>query len=240
MIDFLALTGRSSAHVTQLAGTDHRLQPEAADAFLALCAAAAEVGIDLAAASSWRDFARQRAIWNAKFRLERPVRNAAGEIIDGHQLEPRARLEAIMRWSAIPGASRHHWGTDCDVYDRVAVAVGEAGLQLVPAEYAAGGHQARLHDWLQQHMHRFGFYQPYRTDRGGVCPEPWHLSYAPLAMECERALDRDGLLDLLRETAADASLRIEGHELLCTHLDEWYARFVVAVDAPPVDVVLTR
>ena len=179
-----------------------------------------------------------RAIWDAKFRLERPVRNAAGEIIDGHQLEPRARLEAIMRWSAIPGASRHHWGTDCDVYDRAAV--GEAGLQLVPAEYAAGGHQARLHDWLQQHMHRFGFYQPYRTDRGGVCPEPWHLSYAPLAMECERALDRDGLLDLLRETAADASLRIEGHELLCTHLDEWYARFVVAVDAPPVDVVLTR
>ena len=27
----------------------------------------------------------------------------------------------------------------------------------------------------------FGFYRPYASDRGGVQPEPWHLSYAPVA-----------------------------------------------------------
>lgn len=238
MIDFLALTGRSSAHVTTLPDSNHCLQPEAATAFLAMRTAAEKAGIDLAMASSWRDFARQRAIWNAKFRLEKPLRDTAGEIIDGHRLDPCARLEAIMRWSAIPGASRHHWGTDCDVYDRRAL--GEQALQLLPAEYAAGGHQANLHDWLQQHMHHYGFYQPYRTDRGGVCPEPWHLSYAPLALPCERGFDCEGLRALLLETAADASLRIEGHELLCTHLASWHARFVAAVDAPPVELMQAR
>ena len=30
-------------------------------------------------------------------------------------------------------------------------------------------------------MALFGFFRPYQYDQGGVCPEPWHLSYAPLS-----------------------------------------------------------
>ncbi|MCZ8486094.1 D-alanyl-D-alanine carboxypeptidase family protein [Vibrio lentus] len=26
------------------------------------------------------------------------------------------KLSAILRWSALPGASRHHWGCDFDVF----------------------------------------------------------------------------------------------------------------------------
>lgn len=236
MIDTLALTGRSSAHVVPISGTESRFQPKVAEDFVAMRLAAAKDGIDLVAVSSWRDFARQRAIWNAKFKLEKPLRNNIGEIIDGRSLDARSRLEAIMRWSAMPGASRHHWGTDCDVYDR---AVADANtLQLVPEEYSASGPFGRLHDWLQHNMHRFGFYQPYRTDRGGVCPEPWHLSHALTAQHCERLLDCGVLLELLRQTTTDDEQRIEGHELLCEHLVEWHARYIAAVDPPPSSAFL--
>ena len=33
-----------------------------------------------------------------------------------------------------------------------------------------------------------GFFRPYGEDRGGVAPERWHLSFAPLSHEMERAL----------------------------------------------------
>ena len=41
-----------------------------------------------------------------------------------------------MRWSAIPGSSRHHWGTDLDVYDAAAVTP-DYQVQLTPQEWKA-------------------------------------------------------------------------------------------------------
>ncbi len=38
----------------------------------------------------------------------------------------------------------------------------------------------------------FGFYRPYAVDRGGVHPEPWHLSYAPLAQQALAAFSLRG------------------------------------------------
>ena len=35
-----------------------------------------------------------------------------------------ARIDAILCWSALPGGSRHHWGTDCDVIDAAALPAG--------------------------------------------------------------------------------------------------------------------
>lgn len=231
MISVSALTGRSREHVITLPQIACTLQAKAAEAFMAMRADATKDGIDLAVASSWRDFLRQRRIWNAKCQLQKPLLDTSGQRMDGRSLDLQARIEAILRWSAMPGASRHHWGTDLDVFDQTAL--GSAELQLVPAEYAPGGPCARLHAWLQRHMHEFGFYQPYRTDRGGVSPEPWHLSYAPLAVACERQLDCDQLLSLLRETEHDPELRLEGHDLLLKNLPVWYSRFMAAVDAPP-------
>ena len=63
-------------------------------------------------------------------------------------------------------------------------------LQVVPAEYHAGGPFHRLTTWLDAHMHAFGFFRPYTTDRGGVSPEPWHLSYAPVAKRAQAAFSR--------------------------------------------------
>ena len=79
-------------------------------------------------------------------------------------------------------------------------------LQVVPAEYLAGGPFHRLTTWLDAHMHAFGFFRPYTTDRGGVRPEPWHLSYAPVATRAPAALSPEQLREVL--AAAD----IDGKE----------------------------
>ena len=98
-------------------------------------------------------------------------------------LSARQQLAAVLRFSALPGTSRHHWGTDVDIYDAAALPAG-AGPALTPAEVAPGGVFDALHCWLDRCIaagRSHGFYRPYVRDRGAVAPERWHLSYAPLA-----------------------------------------------------------
>jgi LAS superfamily LD-carboxypeptidase LdcB len=173
----LELTGRARSHVVELADPRCVLHREVVGPWLALRAAAARAGIDLLPGSSFRDFGQQLRIWNAKFRGERALLDAAGEPLDAAALDEPGLVEAILHWSALPGASRHHWGTEIDVIDAAALPAGQRPA-LVPAEYAAGGVFARLGAWLDACAGEFGFYRPYDSYRGGVQPEPWHLSYA--------------------------------------------------------------
>ncbi len=76
-------------------------------------------------------------------------------------------------------------------------------------------------------MQRFGFYRPYATDRGGVQPEPWHLSHSPTAREASRRLR----LATLRE-AIDAGA-LEGKAALLEALPDIYGRYVRRSDPPP-------
>ena len=209
------------------------LHPATAAAFVRMRAAARRDGLDLAPASGFRDFATQLRIWNEKWNGRRPLFDRSGQPLAVKRLRPAARVQAILIWSAPPGASRHHWGTDLDVYDRAALAPG-ARLGLVAAEYAAGGPFAALTDWLDGHMARFGFYRPYRTDRGGVQPEPWHLSHWPIAREASRRLR----LATLRHALEGAEL--EGKGELLAALARVYARYVRAVDRPPASCVGRR
>ncbi|MFV8819583.1 M15 family metallopeptidase [Haliea sp. E17] len=193
------LTGRDASHLVDVAG-EHRLQPAAARAFALLQADAREAGFDLAIASSFRSFERQLAIFNGKARGLRPVHDDAGQPVDLAALGPAEKLRAILRFSALPGTSRHHWGTDLDVYDAAAVAPDYA-VQLSPQEVWAPGPFAPLHDWLDQRMAQGesrGFYRPYNEDRGGVAPERWHLSFAPAARYCESRVSPQVLLDCWR------------------------------------------
>ena len=225
MLDALELTGRSRGHVVELELPRCTLHRDVVLPFLALRGAALADGIDLVPASSFRDFERQRSIWNAKFRGERPMLDRAGGALDGQGLSADARIEAILWWSALPGASRHHWGTDLDVYDRAALPAGTS-LQLVPAEYAAGGPFERLSGWLRDNMQRYGFFQPYARDRGGVSPEPWHLSFAPLALEFAAALTPA----LLAEALVAAG--VEGEAGILAAIPGIHARYVRDVDSP--------
>jgi LAS superfamily LD-carboxypeptidase LdcB len=225
VLDPEQLTGRTRAHVLELSEPPCTLQPDAARAFVALRGAAASAGLDLAAASSFRDFERQRAIWNDKFLGRRPLLDRDGSPLDPTVMTAPQIVRAVLHWSALPGASRHHWGTEIDVIDRAALADGRKA-QLLPAEYGADGIFARLDQWLTQHAESFGFFRPYDRDRGGVQPEPWHLSFAPIAGTALQALTIDVLSEALRD------VELGGAEAIWPQLDEIHARYVRAVAQP--------
>jgi LAS superfamily LD-carboxypeptidase LdcB len=224
-MNLLELTGRARGHVVDLTEPPCVLHKEAAAAYVAMRAAAARAGHDLVPVSSFRDFAHQARIWNAKFRGERPMFDGEGRAFDVGTLSDAGKVSAILLWSALPGASRHHWGTEIDVIDRLALPPGYRP-HLMPAEYQPGGPFVALNDWLEKHMQEFGFYRPYRTDRGGVRPEPWHLSYAPLSVAATRAVTPDVL-----SAALDAE-EVLGHEVVRARLVEIHERYVSNVDAP--------
>jgi LAS superfamily LD-carboxypeptidase LdcB len=221
----LELTGRARTHVVDLDRPRCALHYEAVASFLAMRDAAAEAGLDLVATSSFRDFERQLAIWNGKWRGERPLLDRSGRPLDVATLDPAGRIDAILCWSALPGGTRHHWGSDIDVIDAGAVPDGYR-VQLVPEEYAPDGVFARLTPWLDENMARFGFYRPYASDHGGAVVEPWHLSYWPVAAEALEALT----LPVLRRAVAGSE--ILGREFVLERLPEIYTRFILAVDAP--------
>ena len=213
------LLGLNDQHVVALNEAGHRLHPAAKTAFMAMQTAAAEAGFNLQPASSYRDFARQLAIWNGKFDGQRPVLDAASRPLDALSLSAEQRIMAILHWSALPGTSRHHWGSDLDVYDPHLLPA-DTTLALEPWEYEVGGYFYPLSQWLQANMARFGFYLPFVKPNGGVAIEPWHLSYRPIADRCA------GQLTPALVAEALSSQQISGKAHILSQLDEIFSRFI--------------
>jgi LAS superfamily LD-carboxypeptidase LdcB len=215
------LTGRDESHLHYRGGI--ALMPACWLAFEELRSAAAEAGFELCIASGFRSFDRQLAIWNAKALGERPVHDDSGHAVAMSELSPLQQVQAILRYSALPGASRHHWGTDLDVYDAAAMPEGYQ-LQLTPAEVADDGMFGGLHCWLDEQIAAgtaAGFFRPFAADKGGVAPERWHLSFAPLAQQCARHFTPACLREAL-ETGG-----LEHSELVLSELPAIYERYVV-------------
>jgi LAS superfamily LD-carboxypeptidase LdcB len=201
------------------------MHPDCRAALLRLQAQAAQQGFDLQVASGFRSYERQLAIWNAKASGERPVFDEAGRALDIAVLTQEELLHAILRFSALPGTSRHHWGTDLDVYDAAAVA-SDYQVQLSAAEVTGTGVFCPMHDWLDARMaagNCEGFFRPYDRDRGGVAPERWHLSYRPLAEACVQVLS----LPLIEAHLRDSELVLK--DKLLDLLPEIYQRYVLAL-----------
>lgn len=221
----LELTGRATTHLVPVPDLQCTVHVHAAVPFSSLRRAARAAGFDLRAVSSFRDFDRQLAIWNGKYSGARPLYDAEGRALDASRLSPQERIDAILHWSALPGASRHHWGTDVDVIDANAVPAGYR-VQLTAQEYASSGPFGPLLEWLKGHAERFGFFRPFRGILSGVQPEPWHFSFAPVAEAARTALKPT----LLEAALADAPLL--GKEIVMARLDELHARYVAAIDWP--------
>ncbi len=147
------------------------LRKEAYAAFQRMHKAALQDGHELMIISATRNFDQQKAIWEAKWRGERKVEdlNLATDIQD-----PQERALKILRYSSMPGTSRHHWGTDMDI-------------NSLSNSYFEGGDGKQLYQWMQQHAASYGFCQPYMDksidNRTGYEEEKWHWSYAPLAQK---------------------------------------------------------
>ena len=170
----------------------------AAAALKRLMKRAKNSGLNLSVASGYRDYGRQLAIFNAKMRGERPVYGDTGALISKQSRTSDEWLHAILRYSALPGTSRHHWGTDFDIWDPSAVSAGYA-LQLHASEYTDEGPFAPVSDWLTSLISKDdaeGFYRPYTGEAGGVAPEPWHLSHRPSARGFQSLVDNAPLIEL--------------------------------------------
>lgn len=201
----------------------------------ALRAAAKQAGFALKIASGFRSFQRQLAIWNGKALGERPVLDANESPIDIRDLNSEELMFAILRWSAIPGTSRHHWGSEVDVYDAHSFRSGEK-LELTLVEACKGGIMASFHQWLCEYFNEErAFSRPYfplsrhslldhvptrRAVRSGVSPEPWHLSYRPLAQRYEKVITKKSLADFIAES------KIALKDEILHHFDFIYERYV--------------
>ncbi len=225
MFNDLELTGRAATHIMQRSDIGAAIHHRALEPFLALKAAAAGEGIDLEIASGFRDFAAQVRIWNMKYRGERPLYDQAGNARDHATLNAGELIDGILRWSALPGASRHHWGTDIDVIDRAALPE-DYRYRLLPEEYAAGGVFHRLRVWLDENIARFEFFRPYAEYRGGVYTEPWHLSYAPAASVALQLLTPQ----LVAATVRDSD--VLGKDEVLARLTDIYRTYVANICVP--------
>ncbi len=138
---------------------DMYLQKDAAAAFRNMADAARRAGISLKIISATRTFAQQKSIWEGKWKRFAKAAPA-----------PLARARKILEYSAMPGTSRHHWGTDVDLND------------LNNPAFERGGKQEKVYLWLVAHAHEYGFCQPYTAGRAhGYNEEKWHWSYLPVA-----------------------------------------------------------
>jgi LAS superfamily LD-carboxypeptidase LdcB len=126
----------------------------------AMIDAAAKDGVKLVVISATRNFNYQKGIWENKWNNK--TNKSASNV---------ERARSIMRYSAMPGASRHHWGTDVD-------------FNSVTPDYFTKGEGKKIYDWLKANGSKYGFAQTYTSKsagRKGYEEEFWHWSYMPLA-----------------------------------------------------------
>jgi LAS superfamily LD-carboxypeptidase LdcB len=222
-----SLLGKTLDHLVQIAPPNYLMHEQAVTDFLRLQKEAKNEGFDLRIISAFRDYEKQLRIWNLKASGEKQLLDDQERVLDFSRLSPYELVLAILRWSAIPGCSRHHWGTDIDVYDGQTQKPQE--VMLIPSETQGEGPSARLHEWLDIRIasnSAFGFYRPYGNDRGGIAPERWHLSYYPLSRLYMDAYT----LTLFKKNLGDE--KILHKEVLLDHAEEFYERFFLNIDFP--------
>ncbi len=171
-----------------LYGEGINLRKEAHDAFVEMKKAAFRDGIAIKVVSSFRSFSRQQAIF------ERKYERYTGE--DG--MEPLEAIDKIIEYSTIPGSSRHHWGTDVDLIDGSKNTKGDV---LVAEKFEAGGVFEDFKNWMDGNSKKFDYYLVYTDDprRKGFKYEPWHYSYAPIAIPMLTAFRSKNIMKLLEQ-----------------------------------------
>lgn len=206
--------------------SEAKLLQEPAESLQEMSRAALADGVRVWARSGYRSLSQQRYLWNAKYRGLDTVR-----AVDGRRLTLTREQSAvekvglILSYTAFPGTSRHHWGTDVDMAqtyaDGCADLLLQQGVEPVPDAPAAPpadpeAPEAQKADrssndclaaqqWLAARAHEFGWYLVYDAPRGGFQPEPWHWSYLPFAVPAlARYLDEVDA-EMLRDRGIDGA-----------------------------------
>jgi len=152
-----------------IAGYKMYLRKETLSAFLNMTEAALRDDIKLTITSATRNFDYQKNLWNNKWQ--------GVTFVDGKDLSKSIsgeleRFQTILNYSAAPGTSRHHWGTEVDINS------------VVPKFFETEKGK-KVYEWLNENALSFGFCQVY-SEKGinrpaGYNEEKWHWSYLPLA-----------------------------------------------------------
>jgi zinc D-Ala-D-Ala carboxypeptidase len=126
-------------------------------------------GIKLSIVSGYRSWYHQKLIWEKKWAGKTLVE---GKNLNDTLLTDYEKAKLILNYSAMPGTSRHHWGTEIDIIS-VEDSVFEKGV----------GFEAYL--WLKDNASKYGFCQTY-TPLDSLRPtgfreEKWHWSYFPIS-----------------------------------------------------------
>lgn len=145
------------------------LRKEVYESFLEMEKEALKEGISLKIISGFRNFIYQKSIWEKKWNGD--------VLVDGKNLKESIpdeleRIKKILEYSAMPGTSRHHWGTEIDVNNADPI-------------YFDSEKGKKVYDWLVENASKFGFCQPYNkkddSERTGYSEEKWHWSYFPIS-----------------------------------------------------------
>ena len=166
-IDYKTLLGMEH---TNLVGDTIQLEKNTFIAFEKMKKAALKDGIKIKIVSGFRDFDRQKLIWNSKFK----------KFTTEYNLSEIEAINEIIRFSTIPGTSRHHWGTEIDVIDED---FKNENDPLVSDKYEHGGVFHKLKKWMDMNAKKYGFHLTYDNEPGrkGFEYEPWHYSYLPIS-----------------------------------------------------------
>jgi len=216
---FEILTGRTQEHLIPFG--DFLIDKNTMHAYEALKARLELFEIDLQIVSSFRSFERQGQIWNAKAQGKRELFNKDGQLLDYNSLTKEEVLESILTWSAIPGASRHHWGTDIDVFD---LNIKEKSqVKLTNEEYEIEFKN------LTQAIDRMisnssSFFRPYSEYLGGVSKELWHLSFA----EKSKVYLEEYTIEIFEKNMYESDIELK--DLIMKDLEHYYKNYILNIN----------
>lgn len=168
-IGFEQYIGLDEQHVCSFTSIDNsrefKANQDAIKALRALQDKAKAEGFTLEVCSAFRSFEHQARLFGAKFLGQRPILDRNEQVISNPPADPIERMRAILIFSAMPGFSRHHFGTDFDIYAPNCLPSGQS-LQLTYHEYLEGSYFYEFGLFLQENLAQFDFANPYSVREG--------------------------------------------------------------------------
>lgn len=126
-------------------------------AFIRMFNDAKKDGFRLVIISATRNFDYQKRVWENKWKSLPDTMSDFNKTLK------------ILKFSSMPGSSRHHWGTELD-------------LNVLENSYFETGKGKKILDWMNANAYKYGFCHAYNAGRStGYHEERWHWSYLPLS-----------------------------------------------------------
>lgn len=162
------------------------LDKSAYKSFLKMYESAYKDGFKLLIVSATRPFEYQKRIWERNWAKRENI------------IDPVERALDILKFSSMPGTSRHHWGTEID-------------LNVLENSYYDTGEGKKIFDWMNENANRFNYYRAYTEGRPyGYQEEKWHWSYKPVSKVYTRYAEENMKDDLIKGfSGAETAKKIE-------------------------------